>query len=114
MYSNMKYYENICTCLRVIQLSKNRKLKDDNCWQRTSLTEHDINPAHNKIVKIPTIAGKRTGFSILNLLNIEIIPGISISMSRINIIFSKGGHEKSFVTAGSCLTYLIKVVHHLW
>ena len=33
----MKYYENICNCLRVIQQDKNRKLNSDNCWQRTSL-----------------------------------------------------------------------------
>ena len=40
MYSNMKYhqYENICSCLRGIQQSQNRKLYNDNCWQRTSLT----------------------------------------------------------------------------
>ena len=37
MYSNMKYYENICNCLRVIQQYINRKLKSANCWQRTSL-----------------------------------------------------------------------------
>ena len=37
MYSNMKYYENICNCLRVIQQDINRKLKSANCWQRTSL-----------------------------------------------------------------------------
>ena len=37
MYSNKKYYENICNCLRVIQQYINRKLKSDNCWQRTSL-----------------------------------------------------------------------------
>ena len=40
------------------------------------------------------------------------IPAISISMSRINIFFSKVGHEKSFITSGSCLTYLSKVDHH--
>ena len=38
MYSNMKYYENICNCLRVIQQDINRKLKSANCWQRTSLS----------------------------------------------------------------------------
>ena len=37
MYSNMKYYEHICNCLRVIQQDINRKLKSANCWQRTSL-----------------------------------------------------------------------------
>ena len=37
MYSNMKYYETICNCLRVIQQYINRKLKSANCWQRTSL-----------------------------------------------------------------------------
>ena len=37
MYSNMKYCETICNCLRVIQQEKNRKLKSNNCWQRTSL-----------------------------------------------------------------------------
>ena len=37
MYSNMKYYENICNCLRVIQQNINRKLKSANCWQQTSL-----------------------------------------------------------------------------
>ena len=37
MYSNMKCYENICNCLRVIQQDKNRKLKSANCWQQTSL-----------------------------------------------------------------------------
>ena len=37
MYSNMKYYENICNCLRAIQQNINRKLKSANCWQRTSL-----------------------------------------------------------------------------
>ena len=37
MYSNMKYYQNICNCLRVIQQDINRKLKSANCWQRTSL-----------------------------------------------------------------------------
>ena len=37
MYSNMKYYENICNCLRVIQQDINRKLKSANCWQQTSL-----------------------------------------------------------------------------
>ena len=39
MYSNMKYYENICNCLRVIQQNKNRKLKYANCWQQTSLSD---------------------------------------------------------------------------
>ena len=39
MYSNMKYYENICNCLRVIQQYINRKLKSANCWQRTSLNQ---------------------------------------------------------------------------
>ena len=39
MYSNMKYYENICNCLRVIQQDINRKLKSANCWQRTSLND---------------------------------------------------------------------------
>ena len=39
LYSNMKYYENIYNCLRVIQQSKNRKLKNDNCWQQTSLIQ---------------------------------------------------------------------------
>ena len=39
MYSNMKYYENICNCLRVIQQDINRKLKSANCWQRTSLNQ---------------------------------------------------------------------------
>ena len=38
MYSNMKYYENICNCLRVIQQNINRKLKSANCWQQTSLS----------------------------------------------------------------------------
>ena len=45
MYSNMKNYENICNCLRVIQQYINRKLKSANCWQRTSLkhvTEHQV------------------------------------------------------------------------
>ena len=37
MYSNMKYYENICNCFRVIQQDINRKLKSANCWQQTSL-----------------------------------------------------------------------------
>ena len=37
MYSNMKYNENICICLRVIQQDINRKLNSANCWQRTSL-----------------------------------------------------------------------------
>ena len=37
IYSNTKYYENICNCLRVIQQDKNRKLKSANCWQQTSL-----------------------------------------------------------------------------
>ena len=37
MYSNIKYYENICNCLRVIQQDINRKLKSANCWQQTSL-----------------------------------------------------------------------------
>ena len=41
MYLNMKYYENICNCLRVIQQYINRKLKSANCWQRTSLIEYD-------------------------------------------------------------------------
>ena len=39
MYSNMKYYENICNCLRVIQQDVNRKLKSANCWQGTSLRD---------------------------------------------------------------------------
>ena len=33
----MKYYENICNCLRVILQDINRKFKSANCWQRTSL-----------------------------------------------------------------------------
>ena len=33
----MRYYENICNCLRVIQQDINRKLKSANCWQQTSL-----------------------------------------------------------------------------
>ena len=37
MYSNMKYYENIRNCLRVIQQDINRKLKSANCWRQTSL-----------------------------------------------------------------------------
>ena len=37
MYSNMKYYENIWNCFRVIQQDINRKLKSANCWQQTSL-----------------------------------------------------------------------------
>ena len=41
MYSNMKYYKNICNCLRVIQQDINRKLKSANCWQRTSLNDKD-------------------------------------------------------------------------
>ena len=36
MNSNMKYYENICNCLRVIQQDINRKLKSANCWQQTA------------------------------------------------------------------------------
>ena len=42
MYSNMKYYENICNCLRVIQHDINRKLKSANCWQRTSLSNKHV------------------------------------------------------------------------
>ena len=38
MYSNTKYHENICNCLRVIQ-DINRKLKSANCWQQTSLNQ---------------------------------------------------------------------------
>ena len=38
MYSNMKYYENICNGLTVIQQNINRKLKSANCWQQTSLS----------------------------------------------------------------------------
>ena len=38
MYSNMKYNKNICNCLRVILQDKNRKLKNDNCFQRTPLS----------------------------------------------------------------------------
>ena len=45
MYSNMKYYENICNCLGVIQQDKNRKLKSANCWQQTSL--NDLNSFEN-------------------------------------------------------------------
>ena len=41
MYSNMKYYKNICNCLRVIQQYINRKLKSANCWQRTSLIQYE-------------------------------------------------------------------------
>ena len=37
MYSNMKYNENICNCLRVIQQNINRKLKSASCWQQTIL-----------------------------------------------------------------------------
>ena len=37
MYSNMKEIRNTCNCLRVIQQDKNRKLKNQNCNQRTSL-----------------------------------------------------------------------------
>ena len=40
MYSNMKNYENIYNCLRVIQPNKNRKLNSANCWQQTSLIEN--------------------------------------------------------------------------
>ena len=40
MYSNMKCYENICNCLRVIQQNINRKLKSANCWQQTSLNDN--------------------------------------------------------------------------
>ena len=44
MYSNIKYYENICNCLRVIQqnININRKLKSANCWQQTSLNLHEL------------------------------------------------------------------------
>ena len=51
MYSNMKYYENICNCLRVIQQDINRKLKSANCWQQTSirmLTCHFDTLGHRK------------------------------------------------------------------
>ena len=37
MYSNMKYCENNCSRLRVIHQDKNRKLKNEKYWQRTSL-----------------------------------------------------------------------------
>ena len=52
MYSNMKYYENICNCLRVIQQDINRKLKSANCWQRTSLT-------HISLASFLWVIGKR-------------------------------------------------------
>ena len=42
MYSNVKYYENTCSCLRVIQQDKNKKLKNSNCWLRTSLSYYII------------------------------------------------------------------------
>ena len=55
MYSNMKFYENICNCFRVIQQDINRKLKSANCWQRTSLNNtHDhsiIKFAENSLYK---------------------------------------------------------------
>ena len=38
----MKYYENICNCLRVIQQDINRKFKSANCWQQTSLNDFVI------------------------------------------------------------------------
>ena len=49
MYSNMKYYENICNCLRVIQQDKNRKLKSANCWQRTSLSSEKTNAVNRAL-----------------------------------------------------------------
>ena len=51
MYSNMKYYENICNCLRVIQQDINRKLKSANCWQRTSLKQLFSELMHDKANK---------------------------------------------------------------
>ena len=48
MYSNMKSYENICNCIRVIQQDKNRKLKSANCWQQTSL-----NSVSNRVFLFP-------------------------------------------------------------
>ena len=51
MYSNMKYYENICNCLRVIQQNINRKLKSANCWQRTSLNR-SVHEGKNDILKV--------------------------------------------------------------
>ena len=56
MYSNMKYYENICNCLRVIQQDINRKLKSANCWQQTSLSERkqavDNGHGHSEFIQI--------------------------------------------------------------
>ena len=40
MYLNIKNYENIYNCLRVIQQIKIRKSKSANCWQQTSLNEN--------------------------------------------------------------------------
>ena len=39
MYPNMINYENILKCFRVIHQNKNRKLKSQNCKQRTSLND---------------------------------------------------------------------------
>ena len=43
MYSNMKNFENIYNGLRIIQQNKNKKLKNDNCKQRTSLKLYSSN-----------------------------------------------------------------------
>ena len=42
MYSNMKYYVNICKCLRVIQQRKNRKLKKGKLLAADLLKVSDI------------------------------------------------------------------------
>ena len=51
-YINVKYYENICNWLGIIQQDRNRKLKNDKCWQRSSLKYLE---EYNVILTIVTV-----------------------------------------------------------
>ena len=74
MYLNMKYYENFCNCLRVIQQDINRKLKSANCWQRTSLKD-DVALLTSSFSSSPAIVRNA---SILNLPKFVFICGVRV------------------------------------
>ena len=86
MYSNMKYYENICNCLRVIQQYINRKLKSANCWQQTSL-----NALFNRFSEASMCPHSKKG----NLHNRYNSSKLHLELSRNGVLYSAKGITSS-------------------
>ena len=102
MYLNMKNYENIYNCLRVIQQNKNRKLKSANCWQQTSLKEHHTVFSYIAVLNTPKLNS--------HLKAIHNDPECPLLLHHLNNVYKKFGTKNAMPKSMEYFLHFLKIM----